>query len=108
LPPETLSGLRDDGVTRDLDARISSTGNPGELALFASCLERRPLDRRGSVPAQDRMGVPPRYRDIGAFLLRGITPAQMGCRLAGQVARLASGFTESARAIAESHQAPTD
>src|ERR1700687_1148409 len=79
LPEETLSWLYESMVvTRDLDTEFVNLQRQGELALYASC--------RGQEAAQ--VGAPaclrktdwlfPQYRELGVFLVRGITPWQMG------------------------------
>src|SRR5258705_618334 len=78
LPPETLSWLYElMVVTRELDDEFINLQRQGELALFASCRgqEAAQIGAAASLRKTDR--VFPQYREIGVFLLLGITPAQM-------------------------------
>ena len=70
--------LRADGRHARPRRRIHQPATPGRAGAVR--VVPRPggrADRGGGVPAQDRLVVP-QYREIGVFLLRGITPAQMG------------------------------
>jgi pyruvate dehydrogenase E1 component alpha subunit len=79
LPPETLAWLYESMVvTRELDTEFVNLQRQGELALFASCRgqEAAQIGAAACLPKTDWLF--PQYREIGAFLLRGLTPAQMG------------------------------
>ncbi|MDQ2635848.1 MAG: pyruvate dehydrogenase (acetyl-transferring) E1 component subunit alpha [Actinomycetota bacterium] len=78
LPPETLSWLYESMVvTRDLDVEFVNLQRQGELALFASCRGQEAAQIGATACLRKTDWLFPQYREIGAFLLRGITPAQM-------------------------------
>ncbi|MGV0802447.1 thiamine pyrophosphate-dependent enzyme, partial [Mycolicibacterium elephantis] len=78
LPPETLSWLYESMVvTRDLDAEFVNLQRQGELALFASCRGQEAAQIGATACLRKTDWLFPQYREIGAFLLRGISPAQM-------------------------------
>src|SRR5205823_681746 len=79
LPPETLSWLYELMVlTRDIDGEFINLQRQGELALFASCRGQEAAQIGAAACLRKTDWLFPQYREIGAFLLRGITPAQMG------------------------------
>src|ERR1700730_4626517 len=79
LPPETLSWLYElMVVTRELDSEFINLQRQGELALFASCRGQEAYQIGASACLRKTDWLFPQYREIGVFLLRGITPAQMG------------------------------
>ena len=79
LPPETLSWLYEMMVvTRGLDVELVNLQRQGELALFASCRGQEAAQIGATACLRKTDWLFPQYREIGAFLLRGITPAQMG------------------------------
>src|ERR1700738_2141959 len=79
LPAETLSWLYElMVVTRDLDGEFTNLQRQGELALFASCRGQEAAQIGAAACLRKTDWLFPQYREIGAFLLRGITPAQMG------------------------------
>lgn len=79
LPPETLSWLYEMMVvTRDLDVEFVNLQRQGELALFASCRGQEAAQIGAAACLRKTDWLFPQYREIGAFLLRGIAPAQMG------------------------------
>jgi pyruvate dehydrogenase E1 component alpha subunit len=79
LPPETLSWLYETMVvTRELDREFVNLQRQGELALFASCRGQEAAQVGAAACLRKTDWLFPQYREIGAFLLRGITPAQMG------------------------------
>ncbi|CKI20251.1 pyruvate dehydrogenase (acetyl-transferring) E1 component subunit alpha [Mycolicibacterium smegmatis] len=79
LPPETLSWLYESMVvTRNLDVEFVNLQRQGELALFASCRGQEAAQIGAAACLRKTDWLFPQYREIGAFLLRGITPAQMG------------------------------
>jgi 2-oxoisovalerate dehydrogenase E1 component subunit alpha len=79
LPPETLGWLYEMMVlTRDLDIEFVNLQRQGELALFASCRGQEAAQIGAAACLRKTDWLFPQYREIGAFLLRGITPAQMG------------------------------
>jgi 2-oxoisovalerate dehydrogenase E1 component alpha subunit len=78
LPAETLGWLYEMMVvTRDLDVEFVNLQRQGELALFASCRGQEAAQIGAAAPLRKTDWLFPQYREIGAFLLRGITPAQM-------------------------------
>ncbi|BBY41829.1 pyruvate dehydrogenase (acetyl-transferring) E1 component subunit alpha [Mycolicibacterium celeriflavum] len=94
LPPETLSWLYESMVvTRDLDTEFVNLQRQGELALFASCRGQEAAQIGAAACLRKTDWLFPQYREIGAFLLRGITPAQMGAVWRGKW-HGGLGFTE--------------
>ncbi|MGE2690831.1 pyruvate dehydrogenase (acetyl-transferring) E1 component subunit alpha [Mycolicibacterium pulveris] len=78
LPPETLSWLYESMVvTRELDVEFVNLQRQGELALFASCRGQEAAQIGAAASLRKTDWLFPQYREIGAFLLRGISPAQM-------------------------------
>ena len=79
LPAETLGWLYESmAVTRALDGEFVNLQRQGELALFASCRGQEAAQIGSAACLRKTDWLFPQYREIGAFLLRGITPAQMG------------------------------
>ncbi|MHC9295776.1 pyruvate dehydrogenase (acetyl-transferring) E1 component subunit alpha [Mycobacterium sp. LTG2003] len=79
LPPETLAWLYESMVVaRDLDTEFVNLQRQGELALFASCRGQEAAQIGAAACLRKTDWLFPQYREIGAFLLRGITPGQMG------------------------------
>jgi 2-oxoisovalerate dehydrogenase E1 component alpha subunit len=79
FPPETLLWLYESMVvTRELDTEFVNLQRQGELALFASCRgqEAAQVGAAGCLRKTDWLF--PQYRELGAFLIRGIAPAQLG------------------------------
>lgn len=79
LPPETLGWLYELMVlTRELDTEFVNLQRQGELALYASCRgqEAAQVGAVGCLRKTDWLF--PQYRELGAFLTRGIAPSQMG------------------------------
>jgi 2-oxoisovalerate dehydrogenase E1 component alpha subunit len=78
LPPETLAWLYEMMVaTRSLDVEFVNLQRQGELALFASCRGQEAAQIGAAACLRKTDWLFPQYREIGAFLLRGITPAQI-------------------------------
>ncbi|MDT5081871.1 MAG: 2-oxoisovalerate dehydrogenase component alpha subunit [Mycobacterium sp.] len=79
LPPETLSWLFESMVvTRELDIEFVNLQRQGELALFASCRGQEAAQVGATASLRKTDWLFPQYRELGAFLVRGISPAQMG------------------------------
>jgi 2-oxoisovalerate dehydrogenase E1 component alpha subunit len=94
LPPETLGWLYESmAVTRALDAEFVNLQRQGELALFAPCRGQEAAQIGSAACLRKTDWLFPQYREIGAFLLRGITPAQMGAVWRGRW-HGGLGFTE--------------
>ena len=94
LPPETLAWLYESMVvTRELDTEFVNLQRQGELALFASCRGQEAAQIGATACLRKTDWLFPQYREIGAFLLRGITPAQMGAVWRGRW-HGGLGFTE--------------
>ncbi|RAV08748.1 pyruvate dehydrogenase (acetyl-transferring) E1 component subunit alpha [Mycolicibacterium sp. GF69] len=94
LPPETLAWLYESMVlTRDLDGEFVNLQRQGELALFASCRGQEAAQIGAAACLRKTDWLFPQYREIGAFLLRGITPAQIGAVWRGKW-HGGLGFTE--------------
>src|ERR1700752_845454 len=84
LPPETLSWLYEMmAVTRDLDDEFVKLQRQGELALVASCRGQEAAQIGAAAPLRKTDWLFPQYREGGAFLLRGITPAQIAAAWRG-------------------------
>jgi 2-oxoisovalerate dehydrogenase E1 component alpha subunit len=94
IPPETLGWLYElMAVTRALDAEFVNLQRQGELALFASCRGQEAAQIGSAACLRKTDWLFPQYREIGAFLVRGITPAQMGAVWRGRW-HGGLGFTE--------------
>jgi 2-oxoisovalerate dehydrogenase E1 component alpha subunit len=94
LPPETLAWLYESMVvTRELDIEFVNLQRQGELALFASCRGQEAAQIGAAACLLKTDWLFPQYREIGAFQLRGITPAQMGAVWRGRW-HGGLGFTE--------------
>ncbi|MCV7281180.1 pyruvate dehydrogenase (acetyl-transferring) E1 component subunit alpha [Mycolicibacterium flavescens] len=94
LPSETLAWLYElMVVTRDLDGEFVNLQRQGELALFASCRGQEAAQIGAAACLRKTDWLFPQYREIGAFLLRGITPAQIGAVWRGKW-HGGLGFTE--------------
>ena len=79
LPPETQAWLYEMMVvTRELDIEFVNLQRQGELALYASCRGQEAAQVGAAACLRKTDWLFPQYREIGAFLIRGITPAQMG------------------------------
>ncbi len=79
LPPETQAWLYEMMVvTRELDAEFTNLQRQGELALYASCRGQEAAQIGAVAPLRKTDWLFPQYREVGAFLLRAITPAQLG------------------------------
>ncbi len=79
LPPETLSWLYELMVlTRELDIEFVNLQRQGELALYASCRGQEAAQVGAAASLRKTDWLFPQYRELGAFLTRGISPAQMG------------------------------
>lgn len=78
LPPETLAWLYENlVVTRDLDGEFVNLQRQGELALYASCRGQEAAQVGAAACLRKTDWLFPQYRELGAFLVRGIAPAQM-------------------------------
>ena len=78
LPPETLGWLYElMAVTRALDAEFVNLQRQGELALFAPCRGQEAAQIGSAACLRKTDWLFPQYRELGVFLIRGITPAQM-------------------------------
>src|SRR5262245_4034301 len=94
LPPERLSWLYElMVVTRDIDGEYVNLQRQGELALFAPCRGQEAAQIGSAACLRKTDWLFPQYREIGAFLLRGITPAQIGAVWRGKW-HGGLGFTE--------------
>lgn len=85
LPQETLAWLYESMVvTRDLDTEFINLQRQGELALYASCRGQEAAQIGATACLRKTDWLFPQYREIGAYLLRGIAPGQMGAVWRGQ------------------------
>ena len=79
LPPETLSWLYELMVlTRELDIELVNLQRQGELALYASCRGQEAAQVGAAACLRKTDWLFPQYRELGAFLARGIAPAHVG------------------------------
>lgn len=79
LPPETLGWLYElMALTRELDTEFVNLQRQGELALYASCRGQEAAQVGAVACLRKTDWLFPQYRELGAFLVRGIAPAQMG------------------------------
>lgn len=79
LEPETLGWLYEMmAVTRELDTEFVNLQRQGELALYASCRGQEAAQIGAAACLRKTDWLFPQYREMGVFLVRGITPAQMG------------------------------
>ncbi|HZA11077.1 pyruvate dehydrogenase (acetyl-transferring) E1 component subunit alpha [Mycobacterium sp.] len=79
LPEETLGWLYElMVVTRDVDGEFINLQRQGELALYASCRGQEAAQIGATACLRKTDWLFPQYRELGAFLVRGITPPQMG------------------------------
>ena len=93
-------------VTRELDAEFVNLQRQGELALFASCRGQEAAQVGAAACLRKTDWLFPQYRELGAFLVRGITPAQMGAVWRGRW-HGGLGFTEKCcRADRDPHRHP--
>jgi 2-oxoisovalerate dehydrogenase E1 component alpha subunit len=94
LPPETLGWLYELMVlTRDLDDEFVNLQRQGELALFASCRGQEAAQIGATACLRKTDWIFPQYRELGALLTRGVTPAQMSAVWRGRW-HGGLGFTE--------------
>lgn len=94
LPPETLSWLYESMVvTRALDTEFVNLQRQGELALYASCRGQEAAQVGAAACLRKTDWLFPQYRELGALLVRGIAPAQMGAVWRGRW-HGGLGFTE--------------
>lgn len=86
LPSKTLTRLYEMMVlTRELDIEFVNLQRQGELALYASCRGQEAAQIGAVACLRETDWLFPQYREMGAFLLRGITPAQMGAVWRGTI-----------------------
>src|SRR5689334_5559033 len=79
LPPETLSWLYELMVaTRDLDGEFINLQRQGELALYASCRGQEAAQVGAAACLRKTDWLFPQYRELGAYLVRGIPPGHVG------------------------------
>ncbi|QZT61202.1 pyruvate dehydrogenase (acetyl-transferring) E1 component subunit alpha [Mycolicibacterium austroafricanum] len=85
LPPETLAWLYESMVvTRELDTEFVNLQRQGELALFASCRGQEAAQIGAAACLRKTDWLFPQYRELGAFLVRSIAPAQLGALWRGR------------------------
>ncbi len=94
LPPETLAWLYESMVvTRELDTEFVNLQRQGELALYASCRGQEAAQIGATACLRKTDWLFPQYRELGAFLVRGISPPQVGALWRGRW-HGGLGFTE--------------
>lgn len=85
LPPETLAWLYESMVlTRELDTEFVNLQRQGELALFASCRGQEAAQVGAAACLRKTDWLFPQYRELGAFLVRAIPPAQLAALWRGR------------------------
>ncbi|MGA5464812.1 pyruvate dehydrogenase (acetyl-transferring) E1 component subunit alpha [Mycobacterium sp. NPDC050041] len=78
LPPETLAWLYESMVvTREVDTELVNLQRQGELALFASCRGQEAAQVGAVACLRKTDWLFPQYRELGAFLVRGIPPGDV-------------------------------
>lgn len=78
LPPETLTWLYESMVvTRELDVEFVNLQRQGELALFASCRGQEAAQVGAAACLRKTDWLFPQYRELGAFVVRGIPPGDV-------------------------------
>jgi len=94
VPTETLHRIYETMVvTRELDEEFVNLQRQGQLALFPSCRGQEAAQVGCAVALRDDDWLFPQYRELGAFLVRGITPAAVGAMWRG-THHGGLGFTE--------------
>ena len=84
LPPELLAWLYETMVvTRELDGEWVNLQRQGELALYAACRGQEAAQVGATACLRKTDWLLPQYRELGAFLARGITPTQMAAMWRG-------------------------
>lgn len=84
LPAETLSWLYEMMVvTRELDGEFVNLKRQGELGLFASCHGQEAAQVGAVACLRKTDWLFPQYRELGAFLVRGIPPGHVGAAWRG-------------------------
>lgn len=84
LPAETLCWLYEMMVvTRELDIEFINLKRQGELALFASCRGQEAAQVGATAPLRKSDWLFPQYRELGAYLVRGIPPGHVGAAWRG-------------------------
>src|SRR4051794_40979623 len=84
LPEETLCWLYEMMVvTRELDIELINLKHQGELALFASCRGQEAAQVGATACLRKTDWLFPQYRELGAFLVRGIPPGHVGAAWRG-------------------------
>ncbi|MCW2687100.1 MAG: pdhA [Mycobacterium sp.] len=79
LPEETLCWIYEMMVvTRDLDGEFVNLQRQGELALFPSCRGQEAAQVGAAACLRKTDWLFPQYRELGVFLLRGISPSNVG------------------------------
>ncbi|MHA0288210.1 pyruvate dehydrogenase (acetyl-transferring) E1 component subunit alpha [Mycobacterium sp. C3-094] len=85
LPPETLAWLYESMVvTRELDTEFVNLQRQGGLALYASCRGQEAAQVGATACLRKTDWLFPQYRELGAFLVRGISPPQIGALWRGR------------------------
>src|SRR6201993_2800853 len=84
VPAETLCWLYEMMVvTRDVDAEFINLKRQGQLALFASCRGQEAAQVGATACLRKTDWLFPQYRELGAFLVRGIPPGHVGAAWRG-------------------------
>ncbi|ORW03606.1 pyruvate dehydrogenase (acetyl-transferring) E1 component subunit alpha [Mycobacterium kyorinense] len=84
LAAETLCWLYEMMVvTRDVDTELVNLQRQGELALFAPCRGQEAAQVGAAACLRKSDWLFPQYRELGAFLVRGIPPSHVGAMWRG-------------------------
>lgn len=84
LPAETLCWLYEMMVvTRELDTEFVNLKRQGQLALFASCRGQEAAQVGATACLHKTDWLFPQYRELGAYLVRGIPPGHVGAAWRG-------------------------
>jgi 2-oxoisovalerate dehydrogenase E1 component alpha subunit len=82
-------------ATRELDEEFVNLQRQGQLALFPSCRGQEAAQVGAAAALRDTDWMFPQYRELGAFLVRGIDPGGVGAMWRGTV-HGGAGFVERA------------
>ncbi|QUR68337.1 pyruvate dehydrogenase (acetyl-transferring) E1 component subunit alpha [Mycobacterium spongiae] len=84
LPAETLCWLYEMMVVaRDLDAEFVNLQRQGELALYTPCQGQEAAQVGAAACLRKTDWLIPQYRELGAYLVRGIPPGHVGAAWRG-------------------------
>jgi 2-oxoisovalerate dehydrogenase E1 component alpha subunit len=96
IAAQEMTGLYETMVaTRELDEEFVNLQRQGQLALFPSCRGQEAAQVGAAAALRDDDWLFPQYRELGAFLVRGIDPGGIGAMWRGTI-HGGAGFAERA------------